>query len=139
MSNPAQLRVITFRLSEVGRPSMAGPDMSTTYHSVWICLGFAPFPGLHISGNLSAPFLRNQHSLYAVSSVVLVFNPVSSPFRFICLGYRLSNALRGMTLPPALVLTFTQIEALVLPSESAGRCKIVNDSVFPGLLMYHQS
>ena len=51
------------------------------------------------------------------SLVVLVSNPVGSSFRFlclICLGYSVSNTLRGMTLPPALVSTFTQTEALVI-------------------------
>ena len=114
---------------------MAGPSMSATYHSFWMCLGFAPLPGLHINGHLSAPYCGIHIPLYAVSLVVLVPNPVGSPFRFNCLGYSLSNTLRGITLSPAMVSTFTQAEAFVLPSQSAGRCTIIYASVFWGLLM----
>ena len=94
---------------------MAGPGMSATYHFVWMHLGFASIPGLLISRHLSTPYCGIHIPLYAVSLVVLVSNPVGSPFRFICLGYSLPNTLRGITLPPAPVLTFTQKEALDLP------------------------
>ena len=96
----ALLRVITFSLSEVGRPNIAGADMSATYHFVWIHLGCTAGPGLQISGHISAPYCGIHVQLYAVSLVVLVSNPVGSPFKCICLGYCLSNTLRGITLPP---------------------------------------
>ena len=136
MSNPyCTVESDAFSLPEVGRPTMAVPGMSATYHFVWICLGFGLFPGLHISRHLSTPYCEIYIPLYAVTLVVLVSNPVGSPFRFICLGYSLSNTLRCMTLSPAPVSTFTQTEALVLPSQSAERCTMVYASVFLGLLM----
>ena len=82
----AQLRVIPFSLSEVGRPSMVGPGVSATYHFVWIHQGYALLPGLHINRHWSTPYSGICIPLYAVTLVVLVSNPVGSPFRFICLG-----------------------------------------------------
>ena len=111
---------------------MAGPGVSATYHFVWMHLGFAPFPGLHISWYLSSPYCGIHVPLYGVSLVVLVSNPISSPVRFIGLGYSPSNTLRGMILPPTLVLTFTWTEALVLPSQLPGRCTTGICFCFPG-------
>ena len=59
---------------------MAGPDVSATYHFVWMHLGFAPLQGFHISRHLSDPYCGIHIPFYAVSLVVLVFNPVGSPF-----------------------------------------------------------
>ena len=59
---------------------MAGTGMSATYHFVWMHLGFAPFPDLHISRHLTAPYCGIHIPLYAMSLVVLVSNPVGSPF-----------------------------------------------------------
>ena len=74
--------MITFSISEVGKPIMAGPGVSAKYHFVWICQGFAPFPGLHISRHLYVPYCGIHVPLYAVSLVVLVSNHVGLPFKF---------------------------------------------------------
>ena len=86
---------------------MTSYGMPATYHFVCMHLDFTPLPGFLISGQLSTPYCGICIPLHAVSLVVLVSDPVASQFRFICLGYSPSNTLRGMTLPPAPVLTFT--------------------------------
>ena len=131
----AQLRVITFSLSEVGRPSLTGPSVSATYPFVWIHLGFGPFPGLHTSRHLSTPYCGIHVPLYAGSLVVLVFSILLLHHLDSSVWYSFSNNLRGMTLPLTPVSTFTQTRALILPLWSTGRCTMVYASVFLHLLI----
>ena len=133
MIQTVQFKVITLNLSEVGSPNMAGPGVSAAYHLVWIHLGLAPLPGLHIRRHLSVPYCGIGVPLYAVRNMLLGSSPVGSPFISIWLGYSLSMTLNGMTFPHALVSTFIQTEELVLPSQLVGRWAMVYASVFLGL------
>ena len=56
-------------------------------------LGFATFPGLYISRHLSTPYCGIHIPLHATSLVVLVSNPVGSPFRFITISWKVHNGI----------------------------------------------
>ena len=129
----AQFIFTTTSFSLEGRPRMVGPGVSATYQYDFTLWGQEPGQfGCQVMGPWSAPYRGIWDPLYAVSLVLMWSRPVGRPTGLIWSGYRCRNTWRGNTLPPALVSTLMQSEAVPFLLALAGSWMVVYASLHCG-------
>ena len=120
---------------EEGRPSMAGPGLSATYHLVWRCFECWWLLGVH---SMAVPRTQNCgifDPLYAVSLVSQGQSPGGLPSVVIWLRNNLAKIWSGITLPPAPVLILHQRLPLWFGPIPAGIVKVAQASVSASMLI----